>query len=45
MIEPPAHWETERLVLRPPTLADAPLAFASLLEIGPRRLVDLASVD
>jgi RimJ/RimL family protein N-acetyltransferase len=29
MIEPPANWETERLLLRPPTRADAPLAFAS----------------
>jgi len=29
MIEPPANWETERLLLRRPTRADAPLAFAS----------------
>ena len=29
MLEPPASWETERLLLRPATHADAPLAFAS----------------
>jgi RimJ/RimL family protein N-acetyltransferase len=29
MIEPPETWETERLLLRRPTRADAPLAFAS----------------
>jgi [ribosomal protein S5]-alanine N-acetyltransferase len=29
MLDPPANWETERLLLRPPTRADAPLAFAS----------------
>jgi [ribosomal protein S5]-alanine N-acetyltransferase len=27
MIEPPANWETKRLVLRPPTLAEAAVAF------------------
>ncbi len=29
MLEPPAHWETERVELRAATRADAPLAFAS----------------
>jgi RimJ/RimL family protein N-acetyltransferase len=29
MIEPPANWQTERLLLRPPSHADARLAFAS----------------
>jgi RimJ/RimL family protein N-acetyltransferase len=29
MTEPPKNWETERLLLRPPRCADAPLAFAS----------------
>jgi RimJ/RimL family protein N-acetyltransferase len=29
MTEPPANWETERLVLRPATRADAPLDFAT----------------
>jgi len=29
MTEPPAHWETKRLVLRPATRAEAPLAFES----------------
>jgi len=29
MVEPPVNWETERLLLRPATHADAPLAFAT----------------
>jgi RimJ/RimL family protein N-acetyltransferase len=29
MLDPPANWETERLLLRRPTRADAPLDFAS----------------
>jgi [ribosomal protein S5]-alanine N-acetyltransferase len=29
MVEPPAHWETERLVLRPATRADAGALFTS----------------
>jgi RimJ/RimL family protein N-acetyltransferase len=29
MTDPPANWETDRLFLRQPTRADAPLAFAS----------------